>query len=226
MTTCTSGYLVDQSTSKLSWKWQLQLLRMQSVSLAKAPQVNGAVETVWALNCYVAYVAGTGMLCSFTIVWNDGMVDTITPEPYGKLRWEQPLEGYNLGPNPPTTFEDSFYATAFEEVGPDAEDEGNEEEDSLEDLKNSQTNLVLQPSSRDQSGNPFIAIIDVSGVHHLPVVHCTCRRAEDDILFLEMGLFPASFDRIRTVFTFNVLTDFRLSNLECKTSAYQYYQKL
>ncbi|KAF8875480.1 hypothetical protein CPB84DRAFT_1689626, partial [Gymnopilus junonius] len=63
-------------------------------------------------------------------------------------------------------------------------------------------------------------------VHHLPVVHCTCRRAEDDILFLEMGLFPASFDRIRTVFTFNVLTDFRLSNLECKTSAYQYYQKL
>ncbi|KAF8874326.1 hypothetical protein CPB84DRAFT_1690262 [Gymnopilus junonius] len=138
----------------------------------------------------------------------------------------QPLEGYNLGPNPPTTFEDSFYATAFEEVGPDAEDEGNEEEDSLEDLKNSQTNLVLQPSSRDQSGNPFIAIIDVSGVHHLPVVHCTCRRAEDDILFLEMGLFPASFNRIRTVFTFNVLTDFRLSNLECKTSAYQYYQKL
>ncbi|KAF8899537.1 hypothetical protein CPB84DRAFT_1847745 [Gymnopilus junonius] len=138
----------------------------------------------------------------------------------------QPLEGYDLGPNPPTTFEDSFYATTFEEVGPDAEDEGNEEEDSLEDLKNSQTNLVLQPSSRDQSGNPFIAIIDVLGVHHLPVVHCTCRRAEDDILFLEMGLFPASFDRIRTVFTFNVLTDFWLSNLECKTSAYQYYQKL
>ncbi|KAF8876524.1 hypothetical protein CPB84DRAFT_1852933 [Gymnopilus junonius] len=55
----------------------------------------------------------------------------------------QPLEGYDLGPNPPTTFEDSFYATAFEEVGPDAEDEGNEEEDSLEDLKNSQTNLVF-----------------------------------------------------------------------------------
>ncbi|KAF8875488.1 hypothetical protein CPB84DRAFT_1689625, partial [Gymnopilus junonius] len=83
-----------------------------------------------------------------------------------------------------------------------------------------------QPSSRDQSGNPFIAIIDVSGVHHLPVVHCTCWRAEDDILFLKMGLFLASFDRIRTVFTFNVLTDFWLSNLECKTSAYQYYQKL
>ncbi|KAF8869075.1 hypothetical protein CPB84DRAFT_1694860, partial [Gymnopilus junonius] len=101
------------------------------------------------------------------------------------------------------------------------DDEGNEEEDSLEDLKNSQTNLVLQPSSRDQSGNPFIAIIDVLGVHHLPVVYCICQRAKDDILFLKMGLFPASFDRIRTVFTFNLLTDFWLSNLECKTSAYQ-----
>ncbi|KAF8868310.1 hypothetical protein CPB84DRAFT_1756485 [Gymnopilus junonius] len=231
MTTCTSGYLVDQSTSKLSCKWQLQLLWMQSVSLAKAPQVNGAVKTVWALNCYVAYVAGTGMLCSFTIIalWETGVKLYLghnglpCPESTSNAGLPlnddvgggtQPLEGYNLGPNPPTTFEDSFYATAFEEVGLDAEDEGNEEEDSLEDLKNSQTNLVLQPSSRDQSGNPFIAIINVSGVHHLPVVHCTCQRAEDDILFLEMGLFPASFDRIRTAFTFNVLTDFQLSNLE------------
>jgi hypothetical protein len=41
-----------------------------------------------------------------------------------------------------------------------------------------------------------------------------------------MGLFATSFERIQTVFTFEVLKDFRLSNLECKTTAYQYYQKL
>jgi hypothetical protein len=37
---------------------------------------------------------------------------------------------------------------------------------------------------------------------------------------------PTSFTRYRTFFTHAVLDDFRLSNLECKASAYQYFQKL
>jgi hypothetical protein len=40
------------------------------------------------------------------------------------------------------------------------------------------------------------------------------------------GFFPASFNRPKTVFTFTVLDDFLLDNLECGTSAMNYYSKL
>lgn len=85
-----------------------------------------------------------------------------------------------------------------------------------------------RPPPADDNANPFITIVDVSGIHHLPVVICGCDAAgfHLDLAYLDMGLFPASFERIQTVFTLDVLKDYRLSNLECKTSAYQYYQKL
>jgi hypothetical protein len=37
---------------------------------------------------------------------------------------------------------------------------------------------------------------------------------------------PATFSRYKTLFTVAVLDDFRISNLETKASAYQYFQKL
>ncbi|KAG2068925.1 hypothetical protein BDR04DRAFT_1129056 [Suillus decipiens] len=40
------------------------------------------------------------------------------------------------------------------------------------------------------------------------------------------GFFPASFNRPKTTFTFRVLDDFLLGNLECGTSAMNYYSKL
>ncbi|KAG1723626.1 hypothetical protein EDB19DRAFT_1645171, partial [Suillus lakei] len=40
------------------------------------------------------------------------------------------------------------------------------------------------------------------------------------------GFFPASFNRPKTVFTFRVLGDFLLDNLECGTLALNYYSKL
>ena len=85
-----------------------------------------------------------------------------------------------------------------------------------------------RPGQCDSFGNPFVTIVDVSGIHHLPVVGCSCDSQDPnlDIAYLKMGLFATSFERIQTVFTFEVLKDFRLSNLECKTTAYQYYQKL
>src|SRR5258708_29918577 len=42
----------------------------------------------------------------------------------------------------------------------------------------------------------------------------------------QAGLFPASFTRPKTAFTFRVLDDFLLDNLECGTSAMNYYSKL
>jgi hypothetical protein len=41
-----------------------------------------------------------------------------------------------------------------------------------------------------------------------------------------MGLFPASLQNIKTAFTFGVLDDFRMDNLECKTAGLNYWHKV
>ena len=73
-----------------------------------------------------------------------------------------------------------------------------------------------------------LTIIDVSGVHHTWVKWCNCPNARQDqeTHLLQMGLFPVSYKNIKSTFTFKVLDDARMSNLECKSSAYQSYQKL
>ncbi|KAG1888829.1 hypothetical protein F4604DRAFT_1915889 [Suillus subluteus] len=75
------------------------------------------------------------------------------------------------------------------------------------------------------TGVPFIknhktmtTIVDKSGVHTHIIKYCTCADAPSaDIQPFQMGMFPASFD---------VLDDFLLDNLECGTSAMNYYNKL
>lgn len=80
---------------------------------------------------------------------------------------------------------------------------------------------------KDDFDNPFVLIVDSSQLLSLPAVYCGCGDVSaDDLSLLDLGFFPASFRTIKTVFTFRCLDDFRLSNLECKTSAYQYFQKL
>ncbi|KAF8234760.1 hypothetical protein L208DRAFT_1260284 [Tricholoma matsutake] len=73
-----------------------------------------------------------------------------------------------------------------------------------------------------------LTVIDVSSVHRMWVKWCNCpnSRQEQENHLLQSGLFPVSYKNIKTTFTFKVLDDARLSNLECKSSAYQYYQKL
>ncbi|KAG0692273.1 hypothetical protein DFH29DRAFT_985846 [Suillus ampliporus] len=72
-----------------------------------------------------------------------------------------------------------------------------------------------------------IMVVDTSGVHTISIRFCQCAdaRRPDKQLF-EMGLFPASFTRPKTAFTFGLLDDFILDNLECGTSAMNYYSKL
>ena len=90
-----------------------------------------------------------------------------------------------------------------------------------------QPNMLPRPGLEDHSGNQFVTVVDISGVHHLPVVRCLCpNAAEENLQYLNLGLFPTSYNVIKTLFTFAVLDDFRLANLECKTSAHQYYSKL
>jgi CxC2 like cysteine cluster associated with KDZ transposases len=71
-----------------------------------------------------------------------------------------------------------------------------------------------------------LTIVDQNGIHAVWVRFCICDSNEDEYQILAVGLYPVTFRQIRSAFTFRVLDDFRLENLECKTSAYQYYNKL
>jgi len=143
-----------------------------------------------------------------------------------------PAGEYDGGIANATTAEDGFEGDMWgdPEVPTTAEGDSDEEEDNdtMESPTTGQPSMLPRPPRFDEDGNAFVTIVDLSGIHHLPVVFCSCDAAELalDISYLRMGLFPASFEKIQTLFTFGVLKDFRLSNLECKTSAYQYYQKL
>ncbi|KAG2335611.1 hypothetical protein BDR05DRAFT_868569, partial [Suillus weaverae] len=56
---------------------------------------------------------------------------------------------------------------------------------------------------------------------------CDCPNAMSlDIQMFRHGFFPASFNKPKTMFTFRVLNDFLLDNLECGTSVMNYYSKL
>ncbi|KAH9012749.1 hypothetical protein EDB84DRAFT_1278521 [Lactarius hengduanensis] len=78
-----------------------------------------------------------------------------------------------------------------------------------------------------KSGNPLITIINQTGVFDMDVLFCICPNAgANDEQLLQAGLFPSTFKRIETAFTFSVLDDFLADNLECKTTAQQYYSKL
>ncbi|KAG2114224.1 uncharacterized protein F5147DRAFT_743969 [Suillus discolor] len=91
--------------------------------------------------------------------------------------------------------------------------------------------LCLKNTDDLPTSVPFIkgnstmtTIVDKSGVHTYMVRYCTCpNAAAADIQMFEMGLFPASFLEPKTAFIFDVLNDFLLDNLECGTSAINYF---
>lgn len=70
-------------------------------------------------------------------------------------------------------------------------------------------------------------VVHSNGLHYILMVTCRCRG--EDVVPLDLfaaQLLPASFKRIKTLFTAQVLDMFRLCNLELKASAYQFYQLL
>ncbi|KAG1895644.1 uncharacterized protein F5891DRAFT_984083 [Suillus fuscotomentosus] len=77
------------------------------------------------------------------------------------------------------------------------------------------------------SDHPATTIVNKSGVHSVSIWYCHCPGAlNPDMQLFQAGLFPASFTRPKTAFTFSVLDDFLLDNLECGTSAMNYYSKI
>ncbi|KAI9450364.1 hypothetical protein BJY52DRAFT_1125994 [Lactarius psammicola] len=78
-----------------------------------------------------------------------------------------------------------------------------------------------------RNGNPLITSIDCSGVFEMEVLFCACSDAySKDEQLLRVALFPSTFKQIENIFTFAVLDNFLTDNLECKTTAQQYYSKL
>ena len=109
--------------------------------------------------------------------------------------------------------------------------------DDPEDIKGLCSTLfdpLLSGATRDsrrmrtaKSGNPLITAVHQSGVFDMELLYCICPNAvHRDEQLIQSGLFPSSYKQIETAFTFSVLDDFLTDNLECKTTAQQYYSKL
>jgi hypothetical protein len=86
---------------------------------------------------------------------------------------------------------------------------------------------TLRRKRKARSGNPLITVVDVTGICEMEVLPCVCHNAPPrHEQLLRAGLFPSSFEEPETVFTFMVLDDYLIDNLECKTTGQKYYSKL
>ena len=76
-------------------------------------------------------------------------------------------------------------------------------------------------------GGNVIIFVNTSGVHWLRVHYCQCPNAKRaDRQFVNMGFLPASVMKPKTTFTFRVLDNFQLTNLECNTAGTSYWHKI
>ena len=76
---------------------------------------------------------------------------------------------------------------------------------------------------------PILTVVDTTGIHEIRVRFCRCQSLKVHPLqsqLMTMGMYTSSSKRTRTVFTFRVLHHFDITNLEAKTTAWQYYRTL
>ncbi|KAI6000966.1 hypothetical protein F5J12DRAFT_784215 [Pisolithus orientalis] len=79
----------------------------------------------------------------------------------------------------------------------------------------------------DEEWEDIEEIVDTGSMHFCNVQYCNCPGSEDSHLQLTMAsLFLATTKAQRMAFTFQVLDDFIRDNVECGTSAMNYYSKL
>jgi hypothetical protein len=84
-----------------------------------------------------------------------------------------------------------------------------------------------KPRPNNKTGDSVITIIDRSGIHEIGVRWCCCSNSHGrDMQLMAAGLFPATFRNPKTAFTFRVLEEFHLDNLECKTTSSQFFSRL
>jgi hypothetical protein len=84
-----------------------------------------------------------------------------------------------------------------------------------------------KPGCHNKYGNLIMTVVDQSGVHKFGISWCCCPGApKHDMQLMMAGLFPATFHNPKTAFTFWVLEDYHLDNLECKTTPSQFFSCL
>jgi hypothetical protein len=82
-------------------------------------------------------------------------------------------------------------------------------------------------TSKGSVAEDVIWVVHTSGVFRSRVRYCGCIDApERHIQLLRLKLFPASFVRPSTAFTFALLDHFEIDAMECKTSAMNFFAKL
>ncbi|KAG2047807.1 hypothetical protein BDR06DRAFT_976453 [Suillus hirtellus] len=87
--------------------------------------------------------------------------------------------------------------------------------------------MELPGAGMHMMGKTRITVADTSGIHIMSIWFCRCLDAiSTDKQLFEMGMFPASFAHPKTAFTFALLNNFIRDNVECGTSASNYYSKL
>ena len=83
-------------------------------------------------------------------------------------------------------------------------------------------------TGENEHGNQ-ITVMDSAGIFVHLMKWCKCNGASDQDKHLQLFqhcLFPSTVFKPQTAFTFNVLDEFFIDSLECKTSAFSFYSKL
>ena len=88
---------------------------------------------------------------------------------------------------------------------------------------------VDEPNIMEDDGRSFdvLVLTDIAGIFTHRVSWCRCNGPpEKPMELFRQQIFPASFNRVKSGFTFRVLDHFYMDVMECKTAATSFFQKL
>ncbi|KAG1721504.1 uncharacterized protein EDB91DRAFT_1240303 [Suillus paluster] len=140
-------------------------------------------------------------------LWNGRFYETTTLQAQGYIMYlghgGEPCPNLSHQPDP----------SPWEDLGSMEDVFAQEEGDTINDTQLGVSNLV---------------IVHSTGVYSHSVSWCQCPGAEKahHLDLMKAMLFPASLTCPQSAFTFDVLDNFLIDALECKTSAMSFYQKL
>jgi hypothetical protein len=160
-------------------------------------------------------------------------------DPIADPEFETKLDGWLDGSNTDGIFDDNldfghaetdihnvveYLGPSKNNPGPDSDLDPGPGPDPDPDTTTGSDNPFPRPKA-DGLNNNYVRVLHTNGIHHLGLVTCSCHGQDTVALDLfACRLLPASFVRIRTIFTVQLMDYFRLCNLELKASAYQFYQ--
>ncbi|THH26719.1 hypothetical protein EUX98_g7467 [Antrodiella citrinella] len=113
------------------------------------------------------------------------------------------------------------------EAEDDTEEDRNDNAHFAEETQGYNVDEMRRPKGLDPWRNRFLTIVDITGIHYIRVKYCRCPDTlPEHRQLLRAGLYPSTQSQPCTAFTFQLLDDCHLENLECKTAFNNYYSKL